>query len=56
MSFDIMVLIGNNVVNLYGILGINKIENNVLLLFDLGVEILGYMLDMICIVVVGKFD
>ena len=38
MSFDTMVLTGNNAANPHGIPSTNKIENDALLLFDLGVE------------------
>lgn len=54
MSFDTMVLTGNNAANPHGIPGTNKIENNALLLFDLGVETLGYTSDMTRTVAVGK--
>lgn len=56
MSFDTMVLTGNNAANPHGIPGTNKIENNALLLFDLGVETLGYTSDMTRTVAVGKPD
>lgn len=54
MSFDTMVLTGNNAANPHGIPGTNKIENNALLLFDLGVETLGYTSDMTRTVAVGQ--
>lgn len=56
MSFDTMVLTGNNAANPHGIPATNKIENNALLLFDLGVETLGYTSDMTRTVAVGKPD
>ena len=54
MSFDTMVLTGNNAANPHGIPGTNKIENNTLLLFDLGIETLGYTSDMTRTVAIGK--
>ncbi|MTB35897.1 aminopeptidase P family protein [Streptococcus uberis] len=56
MSFDTMVLTGDNAADPHGIPGTNKIENNALLLFDLGVETLGYTSDMTRTVAVGKPD
>lgn len=56
MSFDTMVLTGNNAANPHGIPGTNKIENDALLLFDLGVETLGYTSDMTRTVAVGQPD
>ncbi|VTS36079.1 Xaa-Pro dipeptidase [Streptococcus porcinus] len=56
MSFETMVLTGDNAANPHGIPGTNKIENNALLLFDLGVETLGYTSDMTRTVAVGKPD
>lgn len=56
MSFDTMVLTGNNAANPHGIPGTNNIENNALLLFDLGVETLGYTSDMTRTVAVGQPD
>ena len=56
MSFDTMVLTGNNAANPHGIPGTNLIENNALLLFDLGVETLGYTSDMTRTVAVGQPD
>ncbi|MDG3131696.1 Xaa-Pro peptidase family protein [Streptococcus suis] len=56
MSFDTMVLTGNNAANPHGIPSTNKIENNALLLFDLGVETLGYTSDMTRTVAIGKPD
>lgn len=56
MSFDTMVLTGNNAADPHGIPGTNPIENNALLLFDLGVETLGYTSDMTRTVAVGKPD
>ena len=56
MSFDTMVLTGDNAANPHGIPGANKIENNALLLFDLGVMVNGYASDMTRTVAVGKPD
>ena len=56
MSFDTMVLAGNNAANPHGIPGTNKIENNALLLFDLGTDMYGYASDMTRTVAVGKPD
>ncbi|HEL2219514.1 TPA: aminopeptidase P family protein [Streptococcus suis] len=56
MSFETMVLTGDNAANPHGIPSTNKIENNALLLFDLGVETLGYTSDMTRTVAVGKPD
>ena len=56
MSFDTMVLTGNNAANPHGIPGTNKIENNALLLFDLGTDMYGYASDMTRTVAVGKPD
>ncbi|MGT2958724.1 dipeptidase [Streptococcus bovimastitidis] len=56
MSFETMVLTGDNAADPHGIPGTNKIENNALLLFDLGVETLGYTSDMTRTVAVGKPD
>lgn len=56
MSFDTMVLTGENAANPHGIPAINQIENDALLLFDLGVETLGYTSDMTRTVAVGKPD
>ena len=56
MSFETMVLTGNNAANPHGIPGTNLIENNALLLFDLGVETLGYTSDMTRTVAVGQPD
>ncbi len=56
MSFETMVLTGDNAANPHGIPSTNKIENNALLLFDLGVEALGYTSDMTRTVAVGKPD
>lgn len=56
MSFETMVLTGNNAANPHGIPGKNKIENNSLLLFDLGVETLGYTSDITRTVAVGQPD
>lgn len=56
MSFETMVLTGDNAANPHGIPGTNKIENDSLLLFDLGVETLGYTSDMTRTVAVGKPD
>ena len=51
-----MVLTGNNAANPHGIPGTNKIENNALLLFDLGTDMHGYASDMTRTVAVGKPD
>lgn len=56
MSFETMVLTGTNAANPHGIPGTNLIENNALLLFDLGVETLGYTSDMTRTVAVGQPD
>lgn len=56
MSFDTMVLTGNNAANPHGIPGANKVENDALLLFDLGVMVNGYASDMTRTVAVGKPD
>ncbi|EHI70261.1 M24 family metallopeptidase [Streptococcus ictaluri] len=56
MSFETMVLTGNNAANPHGIPGTNTIENNALLLFDLGIETLGYTSDMTRTVAIGKPD
>ncbi|MDG3142092.1 Xaa-Pro peptidase family protein [Streptococcus suis] len=56
MSFDTMVLTGTNAANPHGLPGTNLIENNALLLFDLGVETLGYTSDISRTVAVGKPD
>lgn len=56
MSFDTMVLTGTNAANPHGIPAKNKLENNALLLFDLGVETLGYTSDMTRTVAVGQPD
>ncbi len=42
MSFETMVLTGNNAANPHGIPGSNKIEKDALLLFDLGCMVNGY--------------
>jgi len=46
MSFETMVLTGNNAANPHGIPGSNKIEKDALLLFDLGCMVNGYASDM----------
>lgn len=56
MSFETMVLTGNNAANPHGIPGANKIENNTLLLFDLGCMVNGYASDMTRTVAVGQPD
>lgn len=56
MSFETMVLTGNNAANPHGIPGANLIENDALLLFDLGIAANGYMSDMTRTVAVGKPD
>lgn len=56
MSFETMVLTGNNAANPHGIPGNNKIEKDALLLFDLGCMVNGYASDMTRTVAVGKPD
>ena len=56
MSFETMVLTGNNSANPHGIPGSNKIEKDALLLFDLGCMVNGYASDMTRTVAVGKPD
>ncbi|TWT16395.1 Xaa-Pro peptidase family protein [Streptococcus sp. sy010] len=56
MSFDTMVLTGKNAANPHGIPSHHKIENHALLLFDLGVETLGYTSDMTRTVAIGQPD
>ena len=56
MSFDTMVLTGDNAANPHGIPAANKVENDALLLFDLGVLVNGYASDMTRTVAVGKPD
>ena len=56
MSFDTMVLTGDNAANPHGIPAANKVENNALLLFDLGVLVNGSASDMTRTVAVGKPD
>ena len=56
MSFETMVLTGNNAANPHGIPGSNKVENNALLLFDLGCMVNGYASDMTRTVAVGQPD
>ena len=56
MSFETMVLTGNNAANPHGIPGTNRIENDSLLLFDLGVVSQGYVSDMTRTVAVGQPD
>ena len=56
MSFETMVLTGNNAANTHGIPGSNKIEKDALLLFDLGCMVNGYASDMTRTVAVGKPD
>ncbi|MGT2926637.1 aminopeptidase P family protein [Streptococcus cuniculipharyngis] len=56
MSFETMVLTGKNAANPHGIPGKNQLENNSLLLFDLGVETLGYTSDMTRTVALGQPD
>lgn len=56
MSFETMVLTGNNAANPHGIPGSNLIENNALLLFDLGCMVNGYASDMTRTVAIGKPD
>ena len=54
MSFETMVLTGNNAANPHGIPGANKVENNALLLFDLCCMVNGYASDMTRTVHVGQ--
>ncbi|MGT2847306.1 M24 family metallopeptidase [Streptococcus massiliensis] len=54
MSFETMVLTGDNAANPHGIPGPNKVENDALLLFDLGCKTLGYCSDMTRTVAVGQ--
>ena len=56
MSFETMVLTGNNAANPHGIPGSNKIEKDALLHFDLGCMVNGYASDMTRTVAVGKPD
>ena len=56
MSFETMVLTGNNAANPHGIPGPNTIENDALLLFDLGCMVNGYASDMTRTVAVGQPD
>ncbi|AJD55853.1 dipeptidase [Streptococcus mutans UA159-FR] len=56
MSFETMVLTGSNAANPHGLPASHKIENNHLLLFDLGVESTGYVSDMTRTVAVGQPD
>ncbi|KXT76798.1 M24 family metallopeptidase [Streptococcus sp. DD12] len=56
MSFETMVLTGTNAANPHGIPGANLIENNALLLFDLGCMVNGYASDMTRTVAVGQPD
>ncbi|MFS1663191.1 M24 family metallopeptidase [Streptococcus sp. zg-JUN1979] len=56
MSFDTMVLTGNNAADPHGEPSKNRIENNALLLFDLGVMYKGYASDMTRTVAVGQPD
>ncbi|MBF0786784.1 MULTISPECIES: Xaa-Pro peptidase family protein [unclassified Streptococcus] len=56
MSFETMVLAGHNAANPHGIPGPHKVENNALLLFDLGVMANGYASDMTRTVAVGQPD
>lgn len=54
MSFDTMVLTGTNAADPHGIPGQHPIENNALLLFDLGVATNGYMSDITRTIAVGE--
>lgn len=56
MSFETMVLTGDNAANPHGIPADNRIENDALLLFDLGIAANGYMSDMTRTVAVGQPD
>ncbi|MFC3931420.1 M24 family metallopeptidase [Streptococcus dentapri] len=56
MSFDTLVLSGNNAANPHGIPGKNPIQNDALLLFDLGVVCEGYTSDITRTVAIGRPD
>ncbi|MEY8461754.1 M24 family metallopeptidase [Streptococcus merionis] len=56
MSFETMVLSADNAANPHGHPGNNLIQNDALLLFDLGTENNGYMSDMTRTVAVGQPD
>ncbi|WP_161978975.1 M24 family metallopeptidase [Streptococcus sp. S784/96/1] len=56
MSFETMVLTGDNAANPHGIPSNNRLEKDALLLFDLGISANGYMSDMTRTVAVGKPD
>ncbi|MGT2666556.1 M24 family metallopeptidase [Streptococcus rifensis] len=56
MSFETMVLTADNAANPHGHPGANLIQNDALLLFDLGTENNGYMSDMTRTVAVGQPD
>ena len=56
MSFDTMVLTGDNAANPHGIPGAHPIKQDALLLFDLGVMANGYASDMTRTVAVGQPD
>lgn len=56
MSFETMVLTGNNAANPHGIPGNHLIEDNSLLLFDLGIAAKNYTSDVSRTVSVGEID
>lgn len=56
MSFETMVLTGENAANPHGIPSSRKLENDALLLFDLGIAANGYMSDMTRTVALGQPD
>lgn len=56
MSFETMVLTGDNAANPHGIPASHLIQNDHLLLFDLGIAANGYMSDMTRTVAVGQPD
>ncbi|MGT2929116.1 M24 family metallopeptidase [Streptococcus dentasini] len=56
VSFDTLVLTGNNAANPHGISGTNRIQNDALLLFDLGVVCEGYTSDISRTVAIGRPD
>lgn len=54
MSFETMVLSADNAANPHGIPGPKAIEENALLLFDLGIKTLGYCSDMTRTIAIGQ--
>ena len=54
MSFETMVLSADNAANPHGIPGPKEIEDNALLLFDLGIKTLGYCSDMTRTIAIGQ--